>query len=76
MSYAAPGTARERYGGPYRCRMSTTSSSAPAASGAVAANERIRALVDAADGTWPAEEYEVLLQEWAAALNDSVNKAA
>ncbi|MET9556524.1 hypothetical protein [Streptomyces sp. NPDC006645] len=56
--------------------MSTTSSSASAASGAVAANERIRALVDAADGTWPAEEYEVLLLEWAAALHDSVDEAA
>lgn len=76
MSYAAPGTAREAYGGPYRCRMSTTSSPAPAASGAVAANERIRALVDAADGTWPAEEYEGLLLEWAAALHDTVDEAA
>jgi hypothetical protein len=45
-----------------------SSSSAPA-SDAVAANERIRALVDAADDTWPAEAYEVLLLEWAAALN-------
>ncbi|WP_405620441.1 hypothetical protein OG292_34800 [Streptomyces sp. NBC_01511] len=56
--------------------MSTTSSPAPAASGAVAANERIRALVDAADGTWPAEEYEGLLLEWAAALHDTVDEAA
>lgn len=76
VSYAAPRTVREPHGGPYGCRMSTTSSSAPAASGAVAANERIRALVDAADGTWPAEEYEVLLLEWAAALHDSVDEAA
>ncbi|MFD3486590.1 hypothetical protein [Streptomyces sp. NPDC058665] len=56
--------------------MSTSSSTASAASGAVAANERIRALVDAADGTWPAEEYEVLLLEWAAALHDAVDEAA
>lgn len=76
VSYPAPRTARETLGSPYGCRMSTTSSSAPKASGAVAANERIRALVDAADGTWPAEEYEVLLLEWAAALHDSVDEAA
>ncbi|MFF5565180.1 hypothetical protein ACFY7Z_30460 [Streptomyces sp. NPDC012623] len=57
--------------------MSSSSASAgPAASSAAAANERIRALVDAADGTWPAEAYEVLLLEWAAALRDNVDKAA
>ena len=48
------------------------SSASPAAprrvSDAAATNERIRALVDAADGTWPAEDYEVLLLEWAAAV--------
>lgn len=76
VRYAAPRTAREGHGAPYRWRMSTTSSSAPAASGAVAANERIRALVDAAGGTWPAEEYEVLLREWAAALDGSVDEVA
>lgn len=59
--------------------MSSSSASASSASDAVAANERIRALVDAAetaDGTWPAEAYEVLLLEWAAALHDSVDEAA
>ncbi|MEV7870846.1 hypothetical protein AB0P17_33205 [Streptomyces sp. NPDC088124] len=56
--------------------MSSTSASAIRASGAVAANERIRALVDAADGTWPSEAYEVLLLEWAAALHDDVDQAA
>jgi hypothetical protein len=44
------------------------SSSTHTVSDAVAANERIRALVDSADDTWPAEAYEVLLLEWAAAL--------
>ncbi|MFJ1747118.1 hypothetical protein ACIOJD_12870 [Streptomyces sp. NPDC088116] len=56
--------------------MSFTSASASSASGAVAANDRIRALVDAADGTWPAEAYEVLLLEWAAALQDDIDEAA
>ncbi|PVE04150.1 hypothetical protein OIE62_08420 [Streptomyces scopuliridis] len=59
--------------------MSSSSASASPASDAVAANERIRALVDAAetsDGTWPAEAYEVLLLEWAAALHDRVDEAA
>ncbi|MCL7376594.1 MULTISPECIES: hypothetical protein [unclassified Streptomyces] len=59
--------------------MSSSSASGTPASDAVAANERIRALVDAtdsSDGTWPAEAYEVLLLEWAAALHDSVDEAA
>ncbi|MFF2522771.1 hypothetical protein [Streptomyces liangshanensis] len=56
--------------------MSSSSTSASAVSGAVAANERIRALVDAADGTWPAEAYELLLLEWAAALRSDVDRAA
>ncbi|MFE4372644.1 hypothetical protein ACFRMN_31305 [Streptomyces sp. NPDC056835] len=59
--------------------MSSSSASATPSSDAVAANERIRALVDAADssdGTWPAEAYEVLLLEWAAALRDGVDEAA
>ncbi|MFF3751986.1 hypothetical protein ACFYYH_16255 [Streptomyces sp. NPDC002018] len=62
--------------------MSSSRASASSASDAVAANERIRALVDAADasdGTWPSEAYEVLLLEWAAALHNStrqVNEAA
>jgi hypothetical protein len=57
--------------------MSSSSASASAGSDAVVANERIRALVDAADtgdGTWPAEAYEVLLLEWAAAVH--VDEAA
>ncbi|WP_199814122.1 hypothetical protein [Streptomyces sp. NRRL F-5135] len=58
--------------------MSSTSASAsaPSALSAAAANDRIRALVDAADGTWPAEAYEVLLLEWAAALHDGMDEAA
>ncbi|WP_199566526.1 hypothetical protein [Streptomyces corynorhini] len=56
--------------------MSSSSASSGPATSAAAANERIRALVDAADGTWPAEAYEVLLLEWAAALHDDVDKAA
>jgi hypothetical protein len=56
--------------------MSSSSTSASAVSDAVVANERIRALVDAADGTWPAEAYEVLLLEWAAALDPGVDRAA
>ncbi|MEV0037336.1 hypothetical protein [Streptomyces sp. NPDC050804] len=62
--------------------MSSTRATASSARDAVAANERIRALVDAADasdGTWPSEAYEVLLREWAAALHkgvDHVNEAA
>ncbi|MFE9371017.1 hypothetical protein ACFYM2_14785 [Streptomyces sp. NPDC006711] len=35
-----------------------------------AANDAIRALVDGADGQWPAEEYERLLADWAAAVGD------
>ncbi|WP_181957384.1 hypothetical protein [Streptomyces paludis] len=56
--------------------MSSSSAPASRASGAAAANERIRALVDAADGTWPAEAYEVLLLEWAEALHAEVDAAA
>jgi len=56
--------------------MSSSSASAHSASDAVVANERIRALVDAADGTWPAEAYESLLLEWADALHNGVNEAA
>ncbi|MGR8011805.1 hypothetical protein [Streptomyces hypolithicus] len=42
------------------------------------ANEAIRALVDSrADGSaWPAEEYEVLLLQWAAAVRGEVAEAA
>jgi hypothetical protein len=56
--------------------MSSSPASASSASDAVAANERIRALVDTADGTWPSEAYEVLLLEWAAALHDDIDEAA
>ncbi|WP_199809918.1 hypothetical protein [Streptomyces sp. NRRL F-5126] len=58
--------------------MSKSSASAAAprrVSDVAAANERIRALVDSADGTWPSEAYEVLLLEWAAAVG-SVDSAA
>uniref|UniRef100_A0AAU2VCS8 Uncharacterized protein n=1 Tax=Streptomyces sp. NBC_00003 TaxID=2903608 RepID=A0AAU2VCS8_9ACTN len=41
-----------------------------------AANDAIRALVDGADGHWPAEEYERLLSEWAAAVGESTPVAA
>lgn len=63
---------------PYGCHMSSTSASAsaPSALSAAAANDRIRALVDAADGTWPAEAYEVLLLEWAEALHNGMDEAA
>ncbi|GAA3368803.1 hypothetical protein GCM10020367_08630 [Streptomyces sannanensis] len=44
---------------------------------AALANERIRALVDErADEAWPAEEYELLLLEWAAATQGCVTAAA
>jgi hypothetical protein len=59
--------------------MSSSSASASAGSDAASANERIRALVEAADGadgTWPAEAYEVLLLEWAAAIHAHVDEAA
>ncbi|MFE2600469.1 hypothetical protein ACFXCZ_28910 [Streptomyces sp. NPDC059396] len=60
--------------------MSSTRATGSSAADAVAANERIRALVDAADGAWPSEAYEVLLQEWAAAVHrgdsDQVDEAA
>ncbi|NBM17722.1 hypothetical protein [Streptomyces sp. GC420] len=39
-------------------------------------NDRIRRLVDEAGGAWPAEEYEVLLRQWAAATRDDVTEAA
>ncbi|MFD7537299.1 hypothetical protein [Streptomyces sp. NPDC059819] len=42
----------------------------PAPSDADAANDAIRALVDGADGQWPAEEYERLLADWAAAVGE------
>lgn len=76
MSKDAPQSVTSRPGCPYASCMSSSSPSASAVSGAVAANERIRALVDAADGTWPAEAYEVLLLEWAAALRPDANRAA
>ncbi|MCX5383723.1 hypothetical protein [Streptomyces sp. NBC_00083] len=41
-----------------------------------AANDAIRALVDGADGQWPAEEYERLLADWAAAVGDAAPLAA
>jgi hypothetical protein len=59
--------------------MSSSSASAASHRGmsdAAVANERIRALVDSADGTWPAEAYEVLLREWAAAVGADVDSAA
>ncbi|MFJ2113017.1 hypothetical protein ACIOEX_14205 [Streptomyces sp. NPDC087850] len=56
--------------------MSSSSTSTTPASGAAAANERIRALVDSVDGTWPAEAYEVLLLEWAEALHAEVDAVA
>ncbi|MDJ0462310.1 hypothetical protein [Streptomyces sp. H27-C3] len=42
------------------------------------ANEAIRALVESrADGSeWPAEEYEMLLLKWAAAVRGEVTEAA
>ncbi|MFI5757663.1 hypothetical protein [Streptomyces sp. NPDC051569] len=58
--------------------MSSSSASACVALDAIAANDRIRALVDAADttdGSWPAEAYENLLLEWAAALDTKADKA-
>jgi hypothetical protein len=45
-------------------------------SDAAAANERIRALVESADETWPAEAYEVLLLEWAAAVGEDIGNVA
>ncbi|MFG3281196.1 hypothetical protein [Streptomyces sp. NPDC048111] len=48
----------------------------PAPSDADAANDAIRALVDGADGQWPAEEYERLLAEWAAAVGERAPLAA
>ncbi|WP_328539430.1 hypothetical protein [Streptomyces sp. NBC_00344] len=51
--------------------MSTT----PAAS---EANDAIRRLVDAqtTDAEWPSEDYEVLLVEWAAAIQGGIEPAA
>lgn len=44
---------------------------------ATAVNEEIRALVESgADGVWPAEEYEVLLLRWEAAVREDVVEAA
>ncbi|MBT2505777.1 MULTISPECIES: hypothetical protein [Streptomyces] len=41
------------------------------------ANEAIRALVESrADGAWPADEYESLLLQWAAAVRGEVAEAA
>ncbi|MBT2400620.1 hypothetical protein J7E96_08310 [Streptomyces sp. ISL-96] len=41
------------------------------------ANEAIRALVESrADEAWPADEYEVLLLRWAAAVRGEVAEAA
>ncbi|MFE4857276.1 hypothetical protein [Streptomyces sp. NPDC056670] len=48
----------------------------PAPSDADAANDAIRALVDGADGQWPAEEYERLLADWAAAVGEPTTLAA
>ncbi|MET9364220.1 hypothetical protein ABZX93_25370 [Streptomyces sp. NPDC006632] len=45
-------------------------------SDADAANDAIRALVDGADGQWPAEEYERLLTEWADAVGEPAPLAA
>jgi hypothetical protein len=45
-------------------------------SDADAANDAIRALVDGADGQWPAEEYERLLAEWAEAVGEAAPLAA
>ncbi|MEV6794773.1 hypothetical protein AB0M87_22915 [Streptomyces sp. NPDC051320] len=51
--------------------MSTTSSASEA-------NDAIRRFVDAqATGAeWPSEDYEVLLTEWAAAIQDRIEPAA
>ncbi|MEV0096232.1 MULTISPECIES: hypothetical protein [unclassified Streptomyces] len=45
----------------------------PTTPSASEANDAIRRFVDAqsADGEWPAEDYEVLLVEWAAAIRAS-----
>ncbi|MET9518106.1 hypothetical protein [Streptomyces sp. NPDC002994] len=41
------------------------------------ANEAIRALVESrADEAWPADEYEILLLRWAAAVRGEVAEAA
>ncbi|WP_176741016.1 hypothetical protein [Streptomyces agglomeratus] len=41
------------------------------------ANEAIRALVESrADEAWPADEYETLLLQWAAAVRGEVAEAA
>ncbi|MGX1883095.1 hypothetical protein [Streptomyces sp. NPDC055287] len=41
------------------------------------ANEAIRALVESrVDEAWPAEEYETLLLQWAAAVRGEVAEAA
>ncbi|MFE0679210.1 hypothetical protein ACFW17_00250 [Streptomyces sp. NPDC058961] len=48
----------------------------PAPSDADAANDAIRALVDGADGQWPAEEYERLLADWAAAVGEPASFSA
>lgn len=41
-----------------------------------AANDAIRALVDGADGQWPAEEYERLLADWADAVGEAAPSPA
>ncbi|WP_405781753.1 hypothetical protein [Streptomyces sp. NBC_00859] len=51
--------------------MSTTPSASQA-------NDAIRRLVDAqtTDGEWPSEDYEVLLLDWAAAIQGGIEPAA
>jgi hypothetical protein len=66
-------------GNAYADRMSSSSASDASDSrgtDAVAANERIRALVESVDGAWPAEAYETLLLEWADAVHGSPDQAA
>ncbi|MCX4551829.1 hypothetical protein OG204_07705 [Streptomyces sp. NBC_01387] len=50
----------------------------PTTSSASEANDAIRRLVDAqpADGEWPSEDYEILLVEWAAAIQGGIEPAA
>lgn len=48
----------------------------PARPSAAEANEAIRLLVETrADGEWPAEAYEFLLEEWAAASREEMATA-
>ncbi|MFJ8309746.1 MULTISPECIES: hypothetical protein [unclassified Streptomyces] len=55
---------------------SSSDRAASVPSDADAANDAIRALVDGADGQWPAEEYERLLAEWAEAVGEAAPLAS